>query len=238
MNDTVDVKPGLNVNIVLTMDIQKEATDVRGAIVYDIRGADVILSQTNPPFTGGRHIGKAVSVTYLIREKNDVARYGFEGKVVDVIKEYNLSSSNRVPAILLRRHPGFNPYDLRMQYRLKPKLNDVSMALYLENEKVNLLDISIGGARFCHKSDRLIEPGKIRKMILSIDEQRFRIDAGNRASWFPFDAGRQSDLQYARVQFLNMDKACTHLLNVKLFAIQREILSENSDISGGIRWLS
>jgi hypothetical protein len=227
MNNTVDVKPGLNVNIVLTVDIQKEATDVRGAIIYDIRGTDVILSQTNPPFTGGRHIGKDVSVTYLIREKNDVTRYGFEGKVVNVIKEYNLSSSNMAPAILLKRYPGFNQYDLRMHYRLKPKLNDVSIALYLENEKVNLLDISIGGACFCHKSDRPIELGKIRKMILSIDEQRFRIDAGIRASWFPSDAGRQSDLQYARIQFLNMGKACNHLLSVKLFAIQREILSKD-----------
>ena len=227
MKNTVDAKPGLNVNIVITVDIQKEATDVRGAIIYDINGADVILSQTNPPFTRGRHIGKDVSVTYLIRENNDVARYGFEGKVVDIIKEYSLSSSNTVPAIRVKRYTGFKQYDLRMHYRVRPKLNDVSIALYLENEKVNLLDISIGGALFCHKSNRPIEPGKIGKIILSIDGQRFQIDVRNLAAWFPSDAGRQSDLQYVRVQFLNMDKACNHLLNVKLLAIQREILSED-----------
>jgi len=61
-------KPGLNVNIIFTLDIEKETADVRGAIIYDINGIDIILSQTNPPIME-RHIGKDISVTYLIREK-------------------------------------------------------------------------------------------------------------------------------------------------------------------------
>ncbi len=225
MKNTAEVKPGLHVHIVLSTDIQKEATDVRGALVYDIDGADVILSQTNPPFTEGRHIGKDVSVTYLTREKSGVARYGFDGKVVGVIKAYNLLSSETVPAIRVKRQTGFQQYDLRMHYRLKPKLNDDSLALYLENEKVNLLDISIGGARFCHKGNPSIEQRETEKMILSIDGQRFRIDVRNCAFRAPSAAGRRSELQYREVQFLNMDKTCNRLLNVKIFALQRKMLS-------------
>lgn len=225
MKETADVRPGLNVNIVFAVDIEKEATDVRGAIIYDISGSDVILSQTNPPVTGGRHIGKYVSVTYLIREQGDVARYGFDGKVIDVIKEYNLSSSNLVSAILIKKHTGIKQYDLRMHYRVKPKLSDGSITLYMENKKASLLDISMGGARFCYKSDHPIGPGEIIKMILLIDKERFQIDAWTVASWFSSDAGRQSDLQYVRVQFMNMDIACSRLLNGKILAIQREMLS-------------
>ena len=125
----------------LQLTSEKEATDVRGAIIYDINGSDVILSQTNPPVTGGRHIGKYVSVTYLIREQGDVARYGFEGKVIDVIKEYNLSSSKMVSAILIKKHTGIKQYDLRMHYRVKPKLSDGPITLYMENKKASLLDI-------------------------------------------------------------------------------------------------
>ena len=61
-------KPGLNVNIIFTLDIEKLTADVRGAIIYDINGIDIILSQTNPPIME-RHIGKDISVTYLISEK-------------------------------------------------------------------------------------------------------------------------------------------------------------------------
>jgi hypothetical protein len=225
MKNTAEVKPGLHVHIVLSIDIQKEATDVRRALVYDIDGADVILSQTNPPFTEGRHTGKNVSVTYLIREKNGVARYGFDGKVVEVIKTYNLSSSDAVPAIRVKRQTGFRQYDLRMHYRLKPRMNDDSLALYLENGKVNLLDISIGGARFCCNGSPPVEARETEIMILSIDGQRFPIAVRNCAFNPPSAAGRRSDLQYREVQFLNMDKTCHRLLNVKILAIQREMLS-------------
>lgn len=226
MKGEANVKPGLNVTIILTVDLQKEAADIRSATIYDIGGSEVILSQTNPPLTAGRHIGKDLSVTYLIKENNDAVRYGFDGKVIDIIKEYNLSSLNAVPAILIKKDTGFKQYDLRMHYRLKPRLKDVSLALYWGHEKVNLVDISMGGARFCYKGGRSIEAGAIGKMILFMDGRRFQMDVRNWASWFPADAGRRSDWQYVDVQFLNMDKTCSHLLNLKIFAIQREILSK------------
>ena len=225
MENTAVAKPGLNVNIIFTLDIEKETADVRGAIIYDITGRDVILSQTNPPITE-RHIGKDISVTYLIKEKSDAARYGFHGKIVNIIKDYNLSSSKTVSAILVERDTASITYDLRMHYRVRPKSNDASIAVYLGNEKVTLIDISIGGARFCHKKDCPVETGKIIKVFLFIDGHRFPLDARVASSWLPSNAGRQPDLEHLRLQFLNMDKKCSRLLNGKILAIQREILSK------------
>lgn len=228
MKKNIAAKPGLQVNIVFTVDVQREATDVRSAVIYDIRGEEVILSQTTPPITSGRHIGKAVSVTYVIGEKTDAVRYGFEGKVVEIIKDYNLFLSNTAPAIRLRMRTGFQQYDLRMHYRLKPKLNDLSLSLYVQEERVNLLDISLGGARFCYKSDHPFEPGEITTILLAIDNHRFPIEVRSWPSWLPFNAGLNLDLNYVEVQFLNMNKTCNSLLNVKILAIQREILSKHS----------
>jgi hypothetical protein len=225
LSNGTDMKPGLSVNIIVAVDILQEATDVRGAIIYDIDGKNVILSQTNPPLTS-RYTGKDVSVTYLVREKEDLARLGFEGKIVEIIEEYTLSASNTAPAILVKMYTGFKKYNLRMHYRVKPKLNDLSIVLYLENQKMNLLDISIGGAFFCHQSDHMIEPGETRKMILSIDEQRFPIDARILSAWVPSGIGKPSNLQYVRVQFLNTDKTCNHVLSGRIMAIQRELLSK------------
>ncbi len=225
MENTAVAKPGLNVNIIFTLDIEKETADVRGAIIYDINGKDVTLSQTNPPVME-KHIGKDISVTYLIKGKNDASRYGFKGKVVNIIKDYNVSSSKTVSAILVERDTGSITYDLRMHYRVKPKSNDASIAIYLGNEKVTLMDISIGGVRFCHKKDCPVEPGNIIKVFLFIDGHRFPLDTRVVSSWLPSNAGRQPDLEHVRLQFLNMDKKCSRLLNGKILAIQREILSK------------
>ena len=218
------IKPGLNVNIIFTQDLDKEIVDVRASVIYDVTGKDIVLSQTNPPCMQ-RHIGKYISVTYLIREKESTARHGFEGIVENVVKEYSLASSNTVSAILVKRHSGVTIYDLRMSYRVRPKSDDTSLSLDVATQKVNILDISMGGVMFCRKSDHLTEVGKILKVNLFIGGQSFEIGSKTIRAWFPSNAGAQSDLEYVRIQFVDMDKQCARLLSEKLFAIQREILS-------------
>jgi len=224
MSITSTIKPGLNVNIIFTQDLDKEIVDVRASVIYDVTGKDIILSQTSPPCMQ-RHIGKYISVTYLIREKEKTVRHGFEGKVVNVIKEYNLSSSNVVSAIQVKRYSGINVFDLRMFFRVRPKSDDTSLSLDVATQKVNILDISMGGVMFCRKSDHLTEAGKIQKVSLFVGGQSFEMDGKTIRAWFPSNAGMQSDLEYVRLQFLDMDKQCGRLLSEKIFAIQREILS-------------
>ena len=225
MNNPTFLKPGLNVNIIFTLDIDKETVDVRTAIVYDIIGEDIILSQTNPPFVE-RHIGKEVSVTYLGRGNNNVERYGFDARVFSVIREYILNTSDTVPAIQVKRNTGLKQYNLRMSYRVKPRSNDISLSIYYANEKVKILDISIGGALFCHKSDHPTEMGKIKRLNLFIEGQQYQIDCKIITAWFPSDTVMLPDLEYVKLQFLDMDKKCCRLLNEKLFSIQRESLSK------------
>jgi len=226
INNRTDARPGLSVNIVVETDLLKEVTDVRGAIIYEITGDHVILSQTNPPLTE-RHVKQDISVTYTIKGEHGVSRLGFDGRVMDIINEYRLSSSSAVSAILVKKFKGFKQYNLRMHYRVKAKLNDFSIALYMESERMNLLDISIGGASFCCKRDRCFETGEKRKVILSINEQRFHIDSRILSCWIPSEGSRNSNLEYVRIQFLNTDKTCNRLLGEKIMAMQREHLSKN-----------
>lgn len=224
MSITSTIKPGLNVNIIFTQDLDKEIVDVRASVIYDVTGKDITLSQTSPPCMQ-RHIGKYVSVTYLIKEKENTARHGFEGIVEKVIKEYSLASSNVVSAILVKKHSGIKIYDLRMSYRVRPKSDDTSLTLDVATQKVNILDISMAGVMCCRKSGHLTEAGKILKINLFIEGQSFEMDGKTIRAWFPSNAGVQSDLEYVRLQFLDMDRQCGRLLSEKLFAIQREILS-------------
>ncbi|HYA13828.1 MAG TPA: PilZ domain-containing protein [Syntrophales bacterium] len=224
MEDLVDIRPGMSVNIVLNVDIDKETSDVRNAVVYDVDGKGIVLSQTNPPFTK-YHIGIGITITYLLKKKEGPSRIGFSGKVSGIINDYNLYSSETVQAINIVRESELKVYDLRMHYRVSPK-SDAGINIYVGDEKVNLLDISLGGARFCHSIDKPIEPGVMIKMILTIDWERFDIEAKSVNVWYPSEIGRRADLEYVSIQFFKMDKKCSHLLSGKILAIQREFLSK------------
>jgi hypothetical protein len=76
-----DINPGMSVNIVTDVDLYKETTEVRNAIVYDVDGARLVLSQTNPPFTK-YHINKEITVTYIVKGRDGFRRIGFSEKIV------------------------------------------------------------------------------------------------------------------------------------------------------------
>ena len=224
MEKLSDIRPGMSVNLVMHIDIEKEITDVRNATVYDTDGVNIILSQTNPPFTR-YHVGEHITVTYLIKKKDNIRRIGFSGKVLDIVNDYNLYSSNTVQAITIIRDSELNINDIRMHYRVKPR-SDNGIHLYVKDEKVNVIDISIGGARFCHSNNHPIEQGIMIKMILTLDVHKFSLEAKAVNVWYPSEAERRADIEYVSVHFLKMDKKCSYLLGGKILAIQRELLSK------------
>jgi hypothetical protein len=224
MENVIDIKPGMSVNLVAGVDIMKENTDVRNAIIYDVDGVNITLSQTNPPLTK-YHIGKEITITYLNKQNNGVWRNGFSGKVLNILKDYNLFSSNKVQAITVIRESCFKTCDLRMHYRVRP-ISRSGINLYVEDEKANLIDISIGGVRFCRSKKLSVKPGKIFEITITIDEQKFSVDAKCVNVWHYSEYAKQQDLEYVSVQFLNIDKKCAHLLSGKILTIQRELLSK------------
>jgi hypothetical protein len=220
-----EVNPGMSVNIVANVDMDKEITEVRNAIVYDVDGAKLVLSQTNPPFTK-YHLDKEITVTYIVKGKDTLSRVGFSGKLVGIVNDYSLYSSNVVQALNVLRKGGLKTYDLRMHYRVSPK-SDSGIHVYVGNERVSLIDISMGGARFCHSKDRPIESRTILNIILELDAQKFNVEAKTVNVWHPSEAGRRADLEYVSVQFMKLDKSCSHDLSGKILAIQRELLSKD-----------
>jgi PilZ domain len=220
-----DINPGMSVNIVADVDVDKEITEVRNAIVYDVDGVRLVLSQTNPPFTK-YHIDKEITVTYIVKGKDGLSRIGFSGKLVSILNDYSLYSSNVVQALTMLRKSGLKTYDLRMHYRINPK-SDSGIHIYVGNERVSLIDISMGGARFCHLKDHPIESRTIINIILELDAQKFNLEAKTVNVWYPSEAGRRADLEYVSVQFMKLDKNCSHILSGKILAIQRELLSKD-----------
>lgn len=225
MEHSKDIQAGMTVNIVVYVDMGKELIDVRNAMVYDVEGTKIILSQTNPPLTKNS-LGKEITVTYLVRQKDGFCRMGFSGKVDEILNEYNLYSTKTVQAVSVARHSALTTYDLRMHYRVKPK-SDSGISLFLEDERASLIDISLGGARFCHTKKNPVEIGTIIQLVLMLDDNIFRVEAKALNVWHPYDTESRSDLEYVCVHFMELEKRCIHLLSGKILYAEREILSKN-----------
>ena len=227
MEKLKDINAGMSVNIVADIDVDKEITEVRNALVYDVDGANLVLSQTNPPFTK-YHIDKEITVTYIVKGGDGLSRVGFSGKIVSLLNDYSLYSSNVVQALNVLRKGGLKTYDLRMHYRISPK-SDSGIHIYVGQERVSLIDISMGGARFCHSKDHPLESRTMIKVILELDAQKFNLEAKTVNVWYPSEAGRRADLEYVSVQFTKLDRNCSHILSGKILAIQRELLSKDGE---------
>ena len=216
----MDIIPGSNVDIVLDYDWLREKIDVRRATVYDLNDERIVLSQTSLP-TARYNIGKKVKITYLLMEKDGWVRYGINGRLIEIVMDYRLSGSETVQAIVIIPEPGREFFNLRLFYRLEPPL-DCGLTLFLKKEEVNIIDISLGGAKFTHSKDYPIVPKNRLKLILQIDKQCYDIEA--QALRVSSVRGRMGEkLEAIAVQFLNLDKKTQDLLSIKIKDVERKI---------------
>jgi len=216
----MDIIPGSNVDIVLDFDWLKEKIDVRRATVYDLNNERIVVSQTVPP-TARYNIGKRVKVTYLVMEKGDWVRYGIDGRLIEIVMDYRMSGSGTVQAMVIIPEPGHEPFNLRLFYRLEPPL-DCGLSLFLKEEKVNIVNISLGGAKFTHSKDYPVMPRERLKLTLQIDAQRYNI--GAQSLRISSISGRMAKkLEAVAVQFLNLDRKIQDLLSTKIREIERKM---------------
>jgi len=216
----MNISPGSNVDIVLDFDWSEETIDVRRATVYDLDDEKIILSQTSPPIAT-YNIGKRVKVTYLVREKDGPARYCVTARVAEIVRDYKLSGSETAEAIVLIGESGHERFNLRLFYRLEPP-TDSGLALFLRKEKVNILDISIGGAKFTHRKDHPVKHKEILNLILQVDKQRFDVEA-QVVRILPVSGRMARKLESVAAQFLNLDMNMKDLLSKKIRDIEREM---------------
>ncbi len=224
----MEIVPGSNLDIVFEFDWIRERVDVRRATVYDINNERIVISQTTPP-AASYNIGKKVKITYLVREGDGWVRYGTDGRLIEIVRDYRLSGSKTVQAIVIIPKPGYEPFNLRLSYRLEPPL-DCGLALFLRREKVNIVNISLGGAKFTHSKDHPVMPKERLKLSLQIDGQAYNIEAQSmRVSSI---SGRMAKrLESVAIQFLHLDRKIENLLSAKIREIERKM--RYKEIYGG-----
>jgi len=163
---------------------------------------------------------KEVIVTYLVKEKEDTVRHGFTGELVEFI-DYNLNSGQQVKALVVRRTGPEKPYSIRMFYRAGPTGRSAISMSILAN-RVNIIDISLGGAKFTYAKPLVLKSDEIAQIGLEIDGKGYTLEARILRAWRGDQDGASSHLWFASAEFTNMSKTVEHVLSHKIHDIERE----------------
>jgi hypothetical protein len=214
-------KPGLNINIIVHIDYRKETVETKNSIVHEFSGDRMVIAQTDPPISR-TNINKEVYITYLDKDGGKTTRYGFAAKVVEFLKDYQLTSRRIAQAIVLQRVGHAEPYNLRMFYRLEPPGN-CGIDIFVNGNRVNILDISIGGASFSHDKVYPFKTKEEARVILVVGERAHQIDTKIVRVWESENEKVKKSLEFVSLQFLDMDGLIKNELGRKIRDIERDI---------------
>jgi hypothetical protein len=217
----MEIKPGVTVNIIISIDYRKEIVETKNSIVHDVTGSRIVIAQTDPPISR-TNINKEVFATYLEKAGDGHARYGFPAKIAEFIKDYELSSKQKTQAVVLLREGLREPYNLRMFYRLEPPGN-CGIDIFVNGNKVSILDISIGGASFSHNRIYPFKANEDIKIILVIGERASQIESKVVRVWEPENEKVKKNLEFVSIRFLDMNGHIKNELSRKIRDIERDL---------------
>jgi hypothetical protein len=225
----MEIKPGMTVNIIINIDYRKEVVETKNSIVHDVIGNKIIIAQTDPPISR-TNTNKEVFATYLEKEEGKTARYGFPAKIIEFIKEYELAAQEKAQALVLLREGLREPYNLRMFYRLEPPSN-CDIDIFVNGNKVSILDVSIGGASFSHNKIYPFRVNEETKIILVIGERASQIESKVVRVWKLENEKVKNSLEFVSIQFLDMKGHIKNELVRKIRDIERGLRHKEIDHS-------
>ncbi|MEN6331705.1 MAG: PilZ domain-containing protein [Smithella sp.] len=223
-----DLKVGTGVDIVFENEINKRNAHYMKALVYDYKGSNVIISQTSPPLSR-RFLNRRVAITFLAKADKRIARFGFMAQLVGLTTDYQISADRSVEALVFKQLEKLQRMDFRVFFRVKPPSYS-NINLYFRGEKVNLIDISLGGAKFSYPATHLFRRGDTVNFELIIDYTAFEVEARVCNLSLPQESSANKALQYVGVEFEGDNKRLEGVLGKAIIAIERQMLSEGKII--------
>jgi c-di-GMP-binding flagellar brake protein YcgR len=152
-------------------------------------------------------------------------RFGFPAQLIGLMSDYTMSAGHTVEALLAKKTGDAEPTDFRMYFRVKPPSN-TDLCLFMEDHKVSLLDISIGGAKFIFPKRHFFRPGGVIQVKLLIGLNSFNVEALVRNVHEADIDANNKNLQYVSVRFHYTDKDTETSLGKAIMEIERSLLSE------------
>jgi hypothetical protein len=220
-----ELKIGSKVDIIFDDEIMKSRSQYMQASVYDREGSKITLSQTSPRL-GSNFLGRRLKVTFLVKKEKRVLRFGFPAKLIDLISDYEIASGKKVGALIIEQMEEPEQVEFRMYFRVKPYLHS-NISLVWKGNKVNLIDISLGGAKFSCPEEYLLPPADPLKLKLTIGNAVFNLMASICSKGTPYDPTTNGkELQYVSVKFEHDNKQLEASLGKAIIDMERQMLSQ------------
>jgi len=217
------IRPGTQVECAVRIDEGKQEIDLRNALVYDSLDNKIILSDTDPQLLRS-YVGKRIAATYI--DRSNKTRMGVSGKINKILKNYKLSSSQTVRAIILTRLSDLKKFNLRFAFRVSPP-DDYNIKLSAHfNERVEISDISALGIRFRHKKIRNYKLDQKIRFHLKTKKKFFEL-YGRVVRIAPIRTIRLQDQELVAVRLQDLDKKLEDSLAITVRKIERHIAFNN-----------
>jgi hypothetical protein len=218
----VSIRPGVTADVIFEGDETKQQIPRMQSMVYSVEGKCVLLSQTTPLISNA-WLGKRLLVTFLEANEGTSLRYGFWGRLKG-LKNYELTPSQLVPALVLEQETEPRKYNLRMDFRIKPVINK-GLGAFFQGTPVTIVDISVGGIRISTKTDLSLKVHDTIKLTIGVDDAKFDVEGKVIRAWSAKAGGGSGLNFYASVQFLDNQTARESLLSRKIILLERELLA-------------
>ncbi|MDQ5987637.1 MAG: Flagellar brake protein YcgR [Syntrophus sp. SKADARSKE-3] len=218
-----DVRPGLRVEFFYYSDYEKENIHVMNSIIYDVDGKKITIAQSSPVVLKSG-INKTIVVTYLVRQERKHARFGFNGKISDIITDYKIASGNAVTAVLVTQEDQPKLFNIRFNFRVRvPSSSNLYFAINME--KTTLIDISLGGAMISGPAVKGLTQHEKADAAIVIEGKTFNLKAEVVRIWQTGVSSRTT-VNFAALKFINAPRLFESTLGKVIFNLERQQLSD------------
>jgi hypothetical protein len=170
----MSIKPGTSVDI--DLDPTSEGVKPLRALVYEVTGKRLILSQTSPPIHPPPPKGP-LYVTYVTRKGNRARRMGFPATISGFGGDYALWSGKRVLTIIVEMEREPEETSLRRGFRIRTPRNS-GLTLTIRGRNYVIFDISLTGVDFIQPLwQPAFKPPDFLECRLNIDGQSYPLEA-------------------------------------------------------------
>ncbi len=214
----MSVKPGIAVDIILHQS--SESARFLKAVIYDVMGKRLILSQTSPPLPHSR-LKRRVDISFLTGKGNSSQRLGFSALISGFDDDYELSSGMRAPAVIVEMNHDPEETSLRQGFRIRTPHRS-GLALAIHGRDYLIFDISLTGVNFIQPSlQPPFKPSAVLECRLNIDGTNYLVKAR------VIRVVETAALRHVAAVFVGPGKDLQPALSRKILQLEREELSRH-----------
>ena len=148
----MQIYPGMTVQLSASLGL--EEIKHHRAMVYEIEGRKIIISQATPPLRKD-HMNCTLLISAIFKQRGQQRRFGVNVQLTELIKDYKLSSGDQVLAFEGSIISSFSLVDLREYFRVIPSsASELYFVLEKDEDKEEhpIINISLGGILFSQSS--------------------------------------------------------------------------------------